>query len=130
MMASVSSDIAIPCLLMAAMLLGGAYHWYFVSRRKARRQIKALWTGLHRYVKQYDRIPIIDPSSDEQPASRIIDVLRAEASAWDDQNLIKELNPEGIDFVPELKDKHGAYALCDPWGERYHIALDLDGDEI
>lgn len=113
-----------------------AWHYfqsYFLFRRRACREVKVIAQAIRNYVRKYDRIPAVDTAHNEQPASKLMDVLRGHNCYEEGMppGMEAELNPEQIDFLGELTVKNSARvsSALDPWGQEYHIALcrNLDG---
>ena len=102
-------------ICIAGVLLGGAivwfcYLWYFHHRRRARREIKIIAEAIRNYVYQYNQLPIIDSSQDEQPADRLLEVLCGHSCLADStenmpSNRAHTLNPKRVDFVKQVMRK-------------------------
>ncbi|MSU50384.1 MAG: hypothetical protein EXS37_15080 [Opitutus sp.] len=120
------------------MLLGGVavwhyFRWYFLFRRRARREVRVIAQAIRDYVEKYDRIPAVDTAHNEQPVDQLMNVLRGYNCFEEGMppGMADELNPAKIDFLGQLPVTKSANALSsrDPWGRKYHIALcrNLDG---
>jgi hypothetical protein len=132
-----ASELLHPALVggvLLAVLVGLSFaltRWHY--RRRARHQVRQIRRGIGAYVEKYGRLPIIHDGEDEQPPAELMEVLTGVKMSFGGpaSPLIAQLNPECINFVPELmgqKTINGA--LVDPWDAPYRIALDRNGDGI
>ena len=127
-------------LLFTIPLLGAIAAWayfevHFLSRRRARREVKTIAQAIRKYVEEYGWIPVVDGKQNEQPAARIIAILRGANSYSRCESAAQENlpnpNPKEINFIGQLSGMKWAKVLSsrDPWGREYHIALCRDLSE-
>jgi len=127
-------------LLFTIPLLGAIAAWayfevHFLSRRRARREVKTIAQAIRKYVEEYGWIPVVDGKQNEQPAARIIAILRGANSYSPCESAAQENlpnpNPKEINFIGQLSGMKWAKVLSsrDPWGREYHIALCRDLSE-
>lgn len=127
-------------LLISIPLLGTIVAWsyfevYFRRKRRARREAKTIAQAIRNYVAKYGRVPVVDDTQDEQPAARIVAILRGANSHSPSESrgaeILPKPNPQEIDFLGQLSGGKWAqvHSSGDPWDGEYHIAIcrDLSG---
>ncbi len=124
-MSDVLLSLGFFCVLVGVALGWHHFRWHFLFKRRARREVRVIAQALRKYVERYDRIPVIDPTRDEQPARSVITILSGAECASEDAGMpampaTTGLNPDGVDFMGQQIGRAGS---DDPWGRDYHIAF-------
>ncbi len=129
------TSAALSAGLLACLVSWAYVKVYLISRKQARREIKAIAQAMRGYVEYYGELPTVDWQQDEQPMSQLLSVLSG-------SNMIPAtilsprstdggvLNPEKIDFLKDLRKLKKKALELDPWGRSYRVALGLGENGI
>jgi prepilin-type N-terminal cleavage/methylation domain-containing protein len=101
-------------------------------RLDARITLSGLQTGISNYVSDYNRVPARGPTDTEITLSPGTSLIKAMLG-----DNVDGLNPRGTAYLDAKMATNGInglagadenWALIDPWGQPYRVALDTDGD--